>query len=316
MPMSSQEGEEKMTKMDKVATWAMVGKGANATKIEDALKSVGLDFQVEKRKIFFGPDMKCIKDKFATVRTDNETDMGIVGKGYEICQNDKAFAFADYIDSKLKFTRGGITYTGLCWVMGEMPAVNILGEEYVPCLCLQNSFNGKYTVKANIVPLCKATGSQVAMDVSGLTNTIKIRHSANLPSRMSQGQEALASITEYMNGLRKMAEKYANVKMDKNQIEMFIDLLFPIRPNMSEQVKSKVIDQRKMFVACYDDEGNKRNYGNAWGLIKAYADFNTHVIGKNTKTKYENKFMTTTLGKNTFGSFLKKLETVTGKKIG
>lgn len=305
----------KMTKMDKVATWEMVGKNANATKIEDALKSVGLNFQVEKRKIFFGPDMKCIKDKFATVRTDKETEMGIVGRGYEICQNDKAFAFADYIDSKLKFTRGGLTYTGLCWVMGEMPAVKILGEDYVPCLCLQNSFNGKYTVKANIVPLCKATGSQVAMEVSGLTNTIKIRHSANLPSRMRQGQDTLASIATYMDGLRKVAEKYASIKMDKKQIAMFVDVLFPIRPNMSEQVQAKVMDQRKMFVACYDDKGNKRNRGNAWGLIKAYADFNTHVIGKDTKTKYERKFMKTTLGKSKFNSFLAKLAQVTGNKV-
>ena len=316
MPKSSQKGEVNMNKMDKVATWEMVGKGANATKIEDALKSVGLNFLVEKRQIFFGPDMKGIKDKFATVRTDKEIPMGIVGKGYEICQNDKAFAFADYIDSNLKFTRGGLTHTGLCWVMGEMPAVKILGEDYVPCLCLQNSFNGKYTVKANIIPLCKASGSQVAMEVSGLTNTIKIRHSSNLPARMSQGQDALASISTYMNGLRKIAEKYASIKMNKEQIEMFVDILFPIRPNMSEQVKAKVMDQRKMFVACYDDDGNKAHYGNAWGLIKAYADFNTHTIGKDTKSKYENKFMKTTLGKNNFNSFLRKLETVTGTKIG
>ena len=73
----------------------MVGKSANEKKIADALEKVGLGFTVEKRPIFFGPDMKRIAKKYATVRTDKETEMGIVGEGYEVCQNETAFSFAD-----------------------------------------------------------------------------------------------------------------------------------------------------------------------------------------------------------------------------
>ena len=103
--------------------------------------------------------------------------------------------------------------------------------------------------------------------------------------------------------------------MDKTQIEMFVEVLFPIREKMSDRVKESVIRQRKMFLDCYNDSGNKVHYGNAWGLIRAYADFVTHTVGKDTKTKFERKFMETTIGKNTFGGFLKKLEGVTGVKV-
>ena len=54
--MSSLKGDEtmaKVTKLDNVASWTMVGKSTNAKKIADALKQVGLDFEVEKRPIFF-----------------------------------------------------------------------------------------------------------------------------------------------------------------------------------------------------------------------------------------------------------------------
>lgn len=304
-----------MTKTSKVATWNMVGKSTNTQKIADALEAVGLDFDVEKRPIFFGPKMKRIEGKFATVRKDRETEMGIVGKGYEICQNGTAFAFADYIDPNLKFTRGGLTYSGLCWVMAEMPSIKILGEKYTPCLCLQNSFNGKYTLRASIVALNQACGAQMNLTLNGIASTLKVKHSVNLPSKMRQGQEALSSVSKYMAGLRKVAERYAEVKMDKTQIEMLIGLLFPIRENMSEQVKANVLKNREAFLSCYDDAGNTHYRGNAWGLIRAYADFATHTIGKDTKTKYERKFMETTIGKNTFGGFLKKLETVTGVKV-
>ena len=307
--------EKTIVKTNRVATWENVGKSANAKKIADALKAVGLNFEVEKRPIFFGPDMKKIADKFATVRTDKDGYLGIVGKGYEICQNEVAFAFADYIDEKLKFTRGGMTYSGLCWVVGQLPSIKILGEDYTPCIVLQNSFNGKYKVRANIVALNTANYAQFNMSLAGIASTLTVKHSSSLPYRMKQGQETLTGVREYMDGLRKAAERYAGIKMDKTQIEMFIEVMFPIKENMNEVAKANLLKQRKAFLDCYDDAGNKAHWGNAWGLIRAYADFVTHTIGKDTKTKFERKFMKTTLSNKKFGGFLKKLEGVTGVKV-
>ena len=307
--------EKNIVKTARVATWENVGKSTNTQKISDALKAVGLDFEVEKRPLFFGPNMKKIADKFATVRTDRDGYLGIVGKGYEICQNETAFAFADYIDEKLKFTRGGMTYYGLCWVVGQLPAIKILGEDYTPCIVLQNSFNGKYKVRANIVALNQASWSQFNIGLAGIASTLTVKHSSSLPYRMKQGQEALTSVREYMDGLRKVAEKYASIKMDKEQIEMFVSVLFPVKENMNETAKANVVKNRTAFLACYDDAGNKTHRGNAWGLIRAYADYMTHTIGKDTKTKFERKFMKTTLSNKKFGGFLKKLEGVTGVKV-
>lgn len=307
--------EKNIVKTERVATWENIGKSTNTKKIADALKSVGLDFEVEKRPLFFGPNMKKIGDKLATVRTDKDDYLGIVGKGYEICQNETAFAFADYIDEKLKFTRGGMTYSGLCWVVGQLPAIKILGENYTPCIVLQNSFNGKYKVRANIVALNQVSWSQFNIGLAGIASTLTVKHSSSLPYRMKQGQEALTSVREYMDGLRKVAEKYASIKMDKEQIEMFISVLFPVKENMNEVAKANILKNRTAFLACYDDAGNKAHHGNAWGLIKAYADYTTHTIGKDTKTKFERKFMDTTLSNKKFGGFLKKLESVTGVKV-
>lgn len=319
MPASSLLGvvimAKNVDKSVKGATWDMVGKSTNSTKIDAALKAVGLDFVVEKRPMYFGPDMKRIKGRFANVRTDKEIYLGSVGENYEICQNSAAFSFADFIDEKLKFTRGGMTYSGLCWVVGEMPAIKILGEDYVPCVVLQNSFNGQYKVRANIVALSTSTFAQFNLGLHGVANTIAIRHTRTLPARMKQGQDALVSIRQYMDGLRKAAEKYANIKLDKKQIELFLEVLFPIKESMSEKSKANIAKKRTAFLSCFNDAGNKAHYGDAWGLIRAYADYVTHTEGKNTKTKFERRFMDTTLGKNTFGGFLKKLEGVTGVKV-
>lgn len=295
---------------DSKATWEIIGKGANATKVADALKATGLDFTVEKRSLFFGPNMKKVERKFATVAKETETFMGIVGDGYEICQNETAFSFADYIDHDLKFVRGGITYSGLCWLVAELPSVRILDEEFVPCLCLQNSFNGKYSLRANIVPIHKATGAQMnpATDV---TNALALKHLSYLPAAMKAGQEALKGVSDYMKSLDKMARRYNDIRMNKAQVEMLTDLLFPLRKNMSEAVRAKISEQRRKFVAVHDSTtGGRPSHETAWGLMMSYANYLTHQETKNTKTKFERRFMDTTLGRNPFGDFLRKLETV------
>jgi len=73
----------------------------------EALKFAGLDYTVEKRKLFTFDnsndilnDVTCIKipkipvpNYFATIRTDNENVLGVVGKDYEVAQNTDAFNF-------------------------------------------------------------------------------------------------------------------------------------------------------------------------------------------------------------------------------
>ena len=81
----------------------------NVTSLESALKLSGLDYSVEKRPIQFvnkveqeWNDQKIlvdtpfiIPDQFATIRTDTNAPLGIVGKNYNILQNREAFDFLD-----------------------------------------------------------------------------------------------------------------------------------------------------------------------------------------------------------------------------
>ena len=84
----------------------------------EALKFAGLDYTVAKRKLFTldneneaANEPACrqgrvteikipeieVPDFFATIRTDNESVLGVVGKDYEVVQNTDAFSFFDAI---------------------------------------------------------------------------------------------------------------------------------------------------------------------------------------------------------------------------
>ena len=65
-------------------------------KTAEALKISGLDYQVEKKEIYLA-DGTLVKDKFATVRKDTNDILGVVGKNFNIVQNQQAFSFIDEI---------------------------------------------------------------------------------------------------------------------------------------------------------------------------------------------------------------------------
>ncbi|GAB3665361.1 DUF932 domain-containing protein [Echinicola marina] len=77
----------------------------------EAIIHAGLDFEVEKRKLLtkadkllagddgllVGSEELNVPDYFATVCTDNNAVLGVVGKDYQVVQNCDAFAFFDSI---------------------------------------------------------------------------------------------------------------------------------------------------------------------------------------------------------------------------
>src|SRR5258708_39632237 len=76
---------------------------------DEAIQHAGLDYQVEKRLLFTYDNENNVGDpesdiiipeiivpnSFATVRTDSDTVLGVVGKDYQIVQNRDAFSFFD-----------------------------------------------------------------------------------------------------------------------------------------------------------------------------------------------------------------------------
>ena len=106
----------------------------------EAIKHAGLDYTVEKRNLFtYGDDTDPEKDDndvvmewrvdvpnfYATVRTDTEQVLGVVGNDYEIVQNVNAFDFFDSIvggkDGILYETAGALGKGERIFITAKLP---------------------------------------------------------------------------------------------------------------------------------------------------------------------------------------------------
>jgi phage/plasmid-like protein (TIGR03299 family) len=138
----------------------------------EGLKFAGLNYTVEKRKLFTFdnenqaanedteikiPEIE-VPNYFATVRTDNENILGVVGRDYEVVQNIDAFSFFDSIvggDGIQYETAGALGKGERIFITAKLPdyikvGTNDLIEQY---LFLTTSHDGFGSITAAFTPV-------------------------------------------------------------------------------------------------------------------------------------------------------------------
>src|SRR3954453_1837896 len=176
----------------------------------EAIKHAGLDYTVEKRKLFTydnennngNPDLDIIIPEievpgyFATVRTDTEQVLGVVGKDYEIVQNTDAFAFFDAIlggEGIMYETAGALGKGERIFITAKLPDYikvgnNDLIEQY---LFLTTSHDGFGSITAAFTPIRIVCNNTLNAALRNHTNAFKIRHTANAKERLEEAHKLM-----------------------------------------------------------------------------------------------------------------------------
>ena len=283
--------------LPRIASWASIGTTLDSTTVDDALTKAKLNYEVQKERLYLAdgtsiPEM--VATTYTTIKDDKPTKhiLGTVGEKYEVVQNRDGFAFVDYISDGLKFVKGGMTHTGMIYLIAELPEVDILGDGFKPYVIFRNSFNGKYQLSAAITPLRVVCQNQFNFAFKHVENTINIRHSARAYDRMEEAKYVLQGVAQYMGKLNEIAKQFAGIKLNKTETEIAVNMLFPTPDNADELAKLVLASQKASFVKMLDADDNQNHKGNAWGLVNAYTDYITHTSIR--KGRYEDsQFMNT-----------------------
>lgn len=265
--------------LPRLASWTGIGSTINEKTVDTALTKAKLNYTVQKETLWLSDKTK-VDDMMANTYLDEKGHkhiLGVVGEKYEIVQNRDGFAFVDYISEGLKFVKGGMTHTGMVYLIAELPSVDILGDQFNPYVIFRNSFNGKYQLSAAITPLRVVCQNQFNFAFNHVANTINIRHSARVGERMEDAKEVLRGVAIYMGKLNEVAKQFSKVKLTQGETEQAINMLFPTPDNADELKKVVLAHQKKAFAQMLNADDNQNHKRNAWGLVNAYTDFITHT---------------------------------------
>lgn len=189
--------------------WSQLGWSGQGAKnflepvsIREAIQEAGLDFEVVKQPIArvsfeegyddaLVPKNYVIPSHVATVRTDNDTMLGVVGKDYGVVQNTKAFEFIDFIkevagEEPLIETAGALGNGERIFVTARLGADCYLSPDdavknYV---VFTNTHDGSGSVMAFFSPVRVVCQNTLNMAIKGAVNKITFRHTSGVHKRL------------------------------------------------------------------------------------------------------------------------------------
>lgn len=199
---------------------------------KEALEKAHLEWMVTKQLVYqkmLDGSFRPIPSKYATVRSDNELPLGVVGEKYQVLDNVDAFAFFDEIVQEglaMYETCGSMKGGRVIWILAKLPNHVKIGEgdEVIPYLLLTNTHDGSGSVK--IMPtfirvVCNNTLQMALGDGRKKRSIYNIRHTKNMFNKVDDAREAIGLINEDFEQTKEFYQNLMNVELTSEQIETY-----------------------------------------------------------------------------------------------
>lgn len=200
----------------------------------EAIQFAGLDYEVEKRKLYtqrseYENPHITVPDYFATVRTDSNEVLGVVGKDYEIVQNRDAFSFFDSIvggDGIQYETAGALGKGERIFITAKLPGYIKVGREDLieQYLFLTTSHDGFGSITAAFTPVRVVCRNTLNAAMRRHSNAVKIRHTINAKERLEQAHKVMGISNQLSAELETIFNDWTKVKVTDPELQRLIQL--------------------------------------------------------------------------------------------
>lgn len=210
---------------------------------KEALVFAGLDYTVEKRPMFTYdnenhaanadtgikiPGIQ-VPDYYATIRTDNEAVLGVVGKDYEVVQNVDAFSFFDSIvgggDGILYETAGALGKGERIFITAKLPGYIRVGNDDLTekYLFLTTSHDGFGSITAAFTPIRVVCNNTLNAALRNHSHAIKIRHTANAKDRLAQAHRLMGISDSLATEMESIFNHWTKIRITDMQVRKLIE---------------------------------------------------------------------------------------------
>ena len=263
--------------------------------VREALVAGGLDYEVEKRPLFACSEQDegslpsiLVEDHYATVRTDTQQPLGVVGSRYRVVQNRDALSF---FDPALGEEAAAIECVGAldsgrrAFMLAKIPEVVevVPGDPVERYLLFSNSHDGSSAVEVLFTPIrvvCQNTLSAALSGKKKRKGRLSIRHTASAKKRLEAAHEVLDNEREYFGRIRSAYEYLAKRDVGRAEVAKFVSELFPGKLDKDSgklRVPTKTRKRRQAVVRAFEESPGSDIAGKTgWGLFNAATWFIDH----------------------------------------
>ncbi len=282
----------------------------NAMTSAEAIELANLDYEVIKTTLHplvdgMPNNGEAIPDKFATIRTDNNAFLGIVGNRYEIIQNKEAFGFFDaIIDSgeAIFETAGALGNGERIFVTAKLPEDMLVNGE--PCskyIVLTNSHNGSSSIIAGFTSVRVVCSNTLAAALNGLSNKVSIQHRLGAKDRLAEAYKVMGIASMYMTEVSEIFNKMAKTPIQDEQLKGYITEVMKFEhKGQTEEEKERIskilsnqVDSIYNFALSHPTQTTDAARGTVWGAYNSISGYYNYIAKFRTD---EDKFKSQLFG--------------------
>lgn len=241
----------------------------------EAIKHAGLDYEVVKTPLYtkksgimetandivIGNAELHVPNYFATIRTDNHSVLGVVGKEYHIVQNREAFSFFDAIvggaDGILYETAGALGNGERIFITAKLPDYIRVGngddvtEKYI---FLTTSHDGSGSITAAFTPIRIVCQNTLNASLRNMSNVVRIRHTSGAKQRLDNAHKVMGLANEFSNQLEGIFNEWAKVRVNDVEVKKLIQLaLCPNKETLEHIKKGNEDEMSTLFKNTVED---------------------------------------------------------------
>jgi len=242
--------------------------------IDEVLESANINFIAEQSELISQTGITSKTHKMI-FRSDNNTELGIVGKKYQPIQNSNAFAVADVLneqegtvyDKISSFDNGGTNIITLKYPKTTLINVN---DEVQSKINIVNGFDGKTALRVDFMVerLVCTNGLRAVVPAE---NSIKLKHTDKIESKYNQALMIIAKGINFFDEFGIKAKELTEKSVDALMVDRFLEEMFGTSKR-SETNKDQV---KELF-----QYGKGNNGDTAWDLYNGLTEYYDHYYGK------------------------------------
>jgi phage/plasmid-like protein (TIGR03299 family) len=282
--------------------WHGLGKMVmEAPTSKEALALAGLDWQVIQKPIVTEDDIPIPGFK-ANIRDIDEKILGVVTDRYKVVQNEEAFAFTDELlgEGVTYETAGSLQEGRRTWILAKLPHRYIIsGDEVIPYLVFMNSHDGTGAIKAAMTPIRVVCNNTLNLALKNAKRIWSTNHTGNISGKLDDARNTLFYAHLYMGELGKEIDRLNQIKLSERQVYEYIDALFPLLKQPTEQQKKNLMQMKEDMKLRYFEAPDLAHIGkNAYRFLNSVSDFATHAKPLRERANYKESLFSRTVEGN------------------
>ena len=259
----------------------------------EAMEAARLDYTVVKRPmkaIIHGRHYADVPMAFATIRTDTNVVLGVVGSRYEPVQNKDCFSFFDPLierDEAVYHTAGVLGMGEKIWLLAKLPDYIRVGKKGDPIekfVLLYNSHDGSSVVRAKLTPIRVVCNNTLTAALSGSDQEVRIKHTAAATEKLQEAHKVLELTNQLYRELDYIFNRMALRKVTSQQLIDYVKTLVP--DNEQAESNTRTENTRNHILQLHDDTKEAAMHkGTLFGSFNAVTELVDHYTSSNNASK-------------------------------